>query len=72
MRIIMIEHIIEIIIPLAVVAILNMILQLVARRNRKLAEGISTVVMIISAGFLILVILFVILLLLNSKLHFWY
>lgn len=68
----MIERIIEIIIPLAVVAILNMILQLVARKNRRLAEGISTVVMVISAGFLILVILFVILLLLNSKLHFWY
>lgn len=68
----MIERIIEIIIPLAVVAILNMILQLVAKRNKRLAEGISTVVMTISAGFLILVILFVILLLLNSKLHFWY
>lgn len=47
----MIERIIEIIIPLAVVAILNMILQLVARKNRRLAEGISTVVMVISADF---------------------
>ena len=67
-----IEHVFEILIAFAVVAIIELILRLISRRNKKLAESIGTGIGIISAGVLILVILFLVLLLLNSRLHFWY